>query len=69
MPKLTDFKDLDYARVKKAALRIAKSCDDANFIAPEALDVHRDNIRAVCRELQEICDALLITPPGAGHVG
>ena len=65
MKKLSDARQLDWTRARSAALQIVKLCNDAGFIAPEALDTHRASIVLVCDQLDKIAIALLITKPAA----
>lgn len=60
--KITDARQLDWSRTRKAAERIQRLCDDAAYIAPESLDVHQRHIQVVCEELSVA--ALHIRTPG-----
>ncbi len=63
MAKLSDSRQLDWASALRAADRIVKLCRDSGCIAPEDLTRHREQIQAVCTQIDKITSALLITPP------
>jgi hypothetical protein len=61
--KITDGRQLDYTRAKRAALAIAKKCEDSGFTAPDNLEIHQHHILFICAAMNEITKALhLITP-------
>lgn len=61
--KLTDSRQLDWAQVRRSAHIIDQICNDAAYTAPEDLVRQQKCIRDVCREMDKITDALLITKP------
>lgn len=63
LKKLTDAGQLDWAQVRRSAHIIDQICNDAAYGAPEDLTKQRKLIQDVCRELDKITGALLLTPP------
>lgn len=61
--KLEDARQLDWQATERAAQEIIRTCRDAGFCAPEDLVKARELIVHVCRQLDSIAKALLITPP------
>lgn len=59
---LTASTQLNWAAALQAAQLIVRICNDAGFIAPEALDVLRANIAVICSQMDVIARSLLITP-------
>lgn len=62
--KLADARQLDWEAARTAAQRILRICDDAFFVAPEALDVFQGKIALVCEQMNAIVKALCIRGPG-----
>lgn len=61
MKRLERASQLNWPAVEKAGEAIAALAVAAQYTAPEDLGMHGDRIRRVCRELQLISEALLIT--------
>ena len=62
--KITDGRQLDYARAKRAALAIAKKCEDSGYTAPDNLEIHQHHILFICAAMNEIAKAFHLIPPG-----
>lgn len=62
--KLADARQLDWEATRAAAQRILRICDDAVFVAPEALDILQSKIALVCEQMNDIVAALCIRAPG-----
>jgi hypothetical protein len=62
--KIKDSSELDYEMAMRAAERIVKICQDADFTPPEAMDLHLEKIRQICTCIDSIADGLRLRPGG-----